>query len=342
MGYTTSKTQYEEINKGRVFFTLLISFICLTSVVKSSPLAAQECAANATSGSCTAVSTGMVTVHALVLDPNATTTATTTEPSTPPPSSGGGGGGSNLIPATQNDLKGKLSMQGYFAPGSTVKILFGGVINRVIAADTKGFFSTTFEGLNQGLYTVSLVAFDSNSPSFLTETSYTLYVTATSETMISNITFPPLLILPSSEVVQGEVVYYGGKSYPGSQISLFIDSLPPVTISALKNGAFSYQDKSSMSLGRHVIKTKLGSATSTASLSKGYELTVVAEKSQAPKKDIGGSKADFSSDCHINLIDFSILAYWHNRNNFPKKYDLNHDGKIDIKDFSIMAYYWTG
>jgi len=58
-------------------------------------------------------------------------------------------------------------------------------------------------------------------------------------------------------------------------------------------------------------------------------------------------KGDLNDDNRVNLIDFSIAAYWYYR---PFNQDfrlkeaerLNGDGKIDLVDFSIMAYYWTG
>ena len=51
---------------------------------------------------------------------------------------------------------------------------------------------------------------------------------------------------------------------------------------------------------------------------------------------------DLNCDGHVNLIDFSIMAYWYNRINPPKKVDLNHDGKVSLIDFSIMMFNWTG
>jgi hypothetical protein len=49
----------------------------------------------------------------------------------------------------------------------------------------------------------------------------------------------------------------------------------------------------------------------------------------------------------VNLVDFSIAAYWYKR---TLKTDfipieaqrLSGDGKVDLVDFSIMAYYWSG
>jgi hypothetical protein len=58
-------------------------------------------------------------------------------------------------------------------------------------------------------------------------------------------------------------------------------------------------------------------------------------------------KADLNGDCKVNLVDFSIAAYWYKRIisaefAIKEKEKLNGDGKIDLVDFSIMAYYWTG
>ena len=42
-------------------------------------------------------------------------------------------------------------------------------------------------------------------------------------------------------------------------------------------------------------------------------------------------------------IKLSSIAELINLNiNKEKRFDLNNDGKIDLVDFSIMAYYWTG
>ena len=53
-------------------------------------------------------------------------------------------------------------------------------------------------------------------------------------------------------------------------------------------------------------------------------------------------KGDLSGDNKVNLIDFSILAYWYKRPQPLAKNDLNADGKVDLIDFSIMAFHWTG
>ena len=59
------------------------------------------------------------------------------------------------------------------------------------------------------------------------------------------------------------------------------------------------------------------------------------------------NKADLNNDCKVNLVDYSIAAYWWKRTLTPDaiiKVDnkLYPDGKLDLRDFSVMAYYWTG
>ncbi|MSR85550.1 hypothetical protein EXS71_03925 [Candidatus Uhrbacteria bacterium] len=54
-------------------------------------------------------------------------------------------------------------------------------------------------------------------------------------------------------------------------------------------------------------------------------------------------RGDFNEDARVNLIDFSMAAYWYQRAGTPPaQVDLNRDGKIDLADFSIIAFYWTG
>lgn len=58
-------------------------------------------------------------------------------------------------------------------------------------------------------------------------------------------------------------------------------------------------------------------------------------------------KGDLNKDGRVNLVDFSIAAYWYKRALNPafrpiETEYLNNDGRLDLVDFSIMAFYWTG
>lgn len=53
------------------------------------------------------------------------------------------------------------------------------------------------------------------------------------------------------------------------------------------------------------------------------------------------SKADMNSDGRVNLIDFSIAAFWYKKQNPPANIDISGDGVVNLVDFSIMAFYWN-
>jgi hypothetical protein len=54
------------------------------------------------------------------------------------------------------------------------------------------------------------------------------------------------------------------------------------------------------------------------------------------------SRGDLNNDCKVNLIDFSIMAYWYKKPAPPMTVDLNGDHVVSLVDFSILAYNWTG
>jgi len=53
------------------------------------------------------------------------------------------------------------------------------------------------------------------------------------------------------------------------------------------------------------------------------------------------AKGDVNNDCKVNLVDFSIAAYWYKRPSPPANVDINSDGVVTLVDFSIMAFYWS-
>lgn len=58
----------------------------------------------------------------------------------------------------------------------------------------------------------------------------------------------------------------------------------------------------------------------------------------ARRSGIGG---DLNYDGRVDLIDFSILAYWYQKPNPPAHIDLSKNGIVELADFSIVSFYWT-
>ncbi|MEK7086996.1 MAG: hypothetical protein AAB935_01920, partial [Patescibacteria group bacterium] len=116
-----------------------------------------------------------------------------------------------------------------------------------------------------------------------------------------------------------------------------------------KNGVYLYNfDTTVIDYGQHNAKSKASignQAVSSFSNVIGFKVGTKNVFAGLPAKC--PQKADLNSDCKVNLIDFSIAAYWYKRPLSaafkPIEIErLNGDGKVDLVDFSIMAYYWTG
>jgi len=102
-----------------------------------------------------------------------------------------------------------------------------------------------------------------------------------------------------------------------------------------------------LAFGQHLAKAKSAyeGAASPYGSAAGFRVGTKNVLASAPA--VCAVKADLNNDCRVNLVDFSIAAYWYKRAisvEFAVKEAerLNGDGKVNLTDFSIMAYYWTG
>lgn len=322
MGYQASKAPDAQVVRTYVVIFLAVALF----LTKSSVSVATT----------TVTSSNAISVSAVVVDPTAVILP-------PPPAGGGGGGGSGGggdIPIKQ--VGAVLTMSGRFAPNTTLTILFSGIAVKKITTETSGLFATSIDGLNQGVYVVSLVGRDATRIDYDTSTSFTVYVNSGVETLVSNIKLPPLYLNDRDSFKLGESITYGVKAVPNSMVDVFLDNALATSVVLDASGEYSGSFKSNLVLGKHEIKLRERLQSSTFPFGKIYEFSIVSKVLLDKKKVTCGRKGDFNGDCKVNIIDFSILAFWHNRPNFPKKYDLNHDGKINVRDFSILAFYWTG
>lgn len=282
----------------------------------------------------TITATQSLGIYAVVIDPNAPT-------STPPLPGGGGGGGfsDGLVPLTKG---GTVSLSGKFAPQTLITLLFSGKPNQQVKTNSDGTFSFEVSQLAEGVYRIVLIAQDDNSlTSHQTMVSYSVYVSNLAETIISNVIFPPLYYDNFIDYRQGESVLLSGKAIASTTIEIAFDDTLFYSANTDQSGYFKQYIKGILPPGKHYVSFRQNIGSTTSPFGKKFEISISSKNNKKIKKSACGSKADFSSDCRVNLIDFSILAYWHNRTDFPEKFDLNKDGKIDLKDFSILAYFWT-
>ncbi len=254
--------------------------------------------------------------------------------------SGGGGGGS---------YGGETGIRfaGRAYPLSRVIVLKDGqsAVNTLAGPDAK--FSVALSGLSAGDYVFALYGEDSSgrrSSLFTFPVSLTRGVT----TDITGIFISPTIGVDKSEVRRGDNLAIFGQSTPVSQITVEVNSPQEIFLetSSDENGIYLLNFNTAvLNFGNH--STKSRSETAGLASAFGYSVGFLVGTRNVATAEPAFLKGDLNVDGRVNLIDFSIAAYWYRRTldeNFARREAerLNGDQRIDLVDFSIMAFYWTG
>ena len=265
-----------------------------------------------------------------------TTTTTTTL--------GGGGGGGGGAPSQT----GQVIFTGRAYPDSTVTLLKDGQIMAKTVGGADANFEITLTNVTAGTYIFSVYSEDNkgNRSSLLT---FPLTLSDGIIIKVTGIFISPTIDVDKSEVKKGEIVKIFGQSIPNSDITVIINSEEEIyrKTKADKIGAYLYNlDTVEVEMGDHLAKSRATLEEEISPLSKAVTFKV-GTKTVLKELIVKIVKADLNGDKKVNLIDFSIAAYWYKRPlsiSFKslEKERLNGDGKVDLVDFSIMAYYWTG
>ncbi|MFN3301692.1 MAG: dockerin type I domain-containing protein, partial [Patescibacteria group bacterium] len=249
------------------------------------------------------------------------------------------GGGSYIPPSPET----KVTFSGRAYPNSTVTLLKDAQIAATTIADANANFQISLSGLSSGNFIFSIYSEDKegNRSSLFT---FPVSVTLGTNIQIGGIFIAPTIDVDKIEVKRGDNLAIFGQSCPDAEITIVVSSGEDIfrKIQADKNGIYLYNfDTAILEMGQHFAKSKSAYITETSSYSKTVGF-LVSTKTVFKKPSKCLLKGDLNNDCRVNLIDFSIAAYWYKRPNPPPTVDLNGDGKVDLVDFSIMAYFWTG
>lgn len=263
--------------------------------------------------------------------------ATPTTP-TPTPSDGGGsgGGGSYVAPVTSVVFSGRAY------PGRKVTLLKDAQIAASVLADPNAAFSISLSGLSSGNYNFGIYSEDSagrKSPLV----TYPVSITSGATIQVGGIFIAPTIATDKSEVKRGDNIAIFGQSAPKADVTIAVNSDEEFfgKAAADANGVYLYNfDTAQLDKGQHFTKSKASLDGAISSFSKAIGFTVRDKTISAQLPQV--LKGDVNSDKRVNLVDFSIAAYWYRRPSPPASIDLNGDGKVDLIDFSIMAFYWTG
>lgn len=262
---------------------------------------------------------------------------------TPPGGGGGGGGGGSAGTTMQTGVV--LSGRAY--PLSKVTVLKDGQIAASTIAGPNASFSISLTNLSAGNYTFSVYGEDDNG---LKSSLFTfpVYVGSGATTEISDIYIAPTISIDKSQVKKGDNLAIFGQGTPNSNVTVSVHS--PIEVfdytQTDDNGVYLLNfDSSPLDYGGHTTKSKVASSGQISPYGRLLGFTV--GEQNIPFDGQYLLPGDLNEDGYVNLIDFSIAAFWYKKplddSIIQREVDhLNADGKIDLVDFSIMAFHWTG
>jgi hypothetical protein len=279
---------------------------------------------------------GSLVLPAMAVDVSSSSSATVTACVGSSCSSVGGGG--YAIPTS-------VTFSGRAYALSRVILLKDGqdTLNTVSGPDAR--FTFTISNLTAGTYTFSILSEDSRGRR---STLFTIPVAVSAgvASTISGVFLAPTIAIDKTTVKRGDPLTIFGETAPGSEVTIAVHSENKIfaTTYADENGAYFYTiNTSPLEYGKHITQSKAEISSTNETTSYGKVLSfAVGTKNENIKDGCDLLQGDFNADCRVNIVDFSILAFWYKKANFPQKHDLNSDNKISFVDFSILAYYWTG
>lgn len=236
--------------------------------------------------------------------------------------------------------------KGLAYPGGTISVLKNGLVLHETPVFADGSFVIPVRNIIPGTYTFSLIAKDSlglkSSP-----VTYTIMIVSGIVTEVVGVIMPPTITSDKTEVKVSDSIIFSGRAIPNTEIKLTIFARTGVTRDAVANasGTWSYTyTTNNLDFGNYTVRARTKVSSAFTLYSETILFTVGNKNTLRKKTEISliGARCDLNNDSRVNLLDFSIMAYWYKRIGFPIKVDLNSDGRINLTDLSILAYCWTG
>jgi len=261
-----------------------------------------------------------------------------------PPGSGGGIGGPGPMPTA-------VLISGLAYPFQPVTLLKDAQMIGVTDADINGEFYIDIEGLSSGNYIFSLYSEDIDGVRSIL-LNFPAGIQESSTTVISEAFIPPTVTIDKSTVEKGSLLSIAGQTAPNAEVAIIIDDSAnaffEIRVTANSDGIYTYQlDTTDLNYGEHHLRVQAIKDGRTSTFSHTLAFAIGDEDTILPGEDGCAYMADLNDDCRVNLVDFSIAAFWYNREvegDFIaiEAAKLNGDKMINLQDFSIMAFYWTG
>lgn len=171
--------------------------------------------------------------------------------------------------------------------------------------------------------------------------NYPIVVKSGYLTQISGILFAPTISLDKTEVKNGDYITVSGYALPTTSLSVVIKGIQDKTFYMNSNSDGTYQ------LTIPLLDFKKGDYNIYVNYKNSNKISkvilfTIGEVNILSTELVENIPGDCNADSIINIIDFSVTAFWYDRPNPPVCVDTNDDNIINLTDFSILAFYWTG
>jgi hypothetical protein len=227
-----------------------------------------------------------------------------------------------------------------------VTVLKNSQVVATTTAERNGDFQVPVSGLASGRHSFSVYATDAQgnrSAALVFPVSLTRGIVSKVEALF----LPPTLHTDKVQVKQSESLTFSGQTTPVATVEIMLNN-ETFTATAGQDGQYSKQISTiGLPMGAYTATAQAVRGQQRSEVSTGLTFKISTTTILVPLIKGCVVIGDLNKDCRVNLVDFSILAFWYQRTLTPEiaireKEHLSGDGKINIIDFSIMAFHWTG
>lgn len=250
---------------------------------------------------------------------------------TPPTTGSGGTSGSGVLTG--------VIFSGYAYPNATVNIWKNGSPLTTTTSNDTGYFTIKLDEDYTPSTLYTLYAEDSLQRRSLL-LNYPVAIKTGALTRVTNILFPPTLVIDKTQAKESDSLTVSGYAIPNKSLSVIIEGSQSKQITTTSSSEGTYQfavPLTGLPKGNYTIYLQY-----TDDIKGSTVIAFTIANSTVPTTDTTVSLlGDCNADEVINLVDFSVMAFWYGKDNPPKCVDTNNDGIINLVDFSILAFYWN-
>lgn len=251
----------------------------------------------------------------------------------------------SVLSSSSNDNGGggvptSVNFSGFAYPHAVVHVWKDGISKTTTTALSDGSFYISLSEVYSPNAMYTLYAIDKNYRQSLL-LNYPVVVKSGYITTISGIRFPPTITADKTEVKRNGNIIFSGYALPDTKLELVLNGLEQRTLNLESHSDGTYKfDLNLYNLPKGNYNVYIHYKNDKR-ISKVVKFTI-GDINVSSTELLNNIPGDCNADQIINLIDFSVAAYWYGKPNPPRCIDPNKDNIIDLVDFSILAFYWNG